>query len=54
MIVTITTEAKNEEQLDANLQAVREAVTMGSIFEAELMDGSFQIEDHTNIELEMG
>ena len=53
MIVTITTEAKNEEELDANLQAIRNSVMMGDLEEAELMDGSYQIGSHTNIELEM-
>jgi len=50
MIVVITLEAKDEKELDANLQAIRHSIIMGDLDNVELMDGSYQINNKTNIE----
>ncbi len=51
MILVITTEAKDEEQIDDRLNTVRNSIMMGDIDDLELMDGSYQIGNHTNIEV---
>lgn len=52
MKLIITTEAKDEDELESNLQAIRNSVFMGDIEDAEL-DGQdiFFIGNHTSIEL---
>jgi len=52
IILTISTEAKNEQELDDNLQAIRNSIMMGDLDDAELMDGSYQIGNHSNITVE--
>ena len=51
MILVITTEAKDEEQIDDRLNTVRNSIMMGDLDDLELMDGSYQIGNHTNIEV---
>jgi len=52
MKLIITTDAKDEDELESNLQAIRNSVFMGDIEEAEL-DGKdvIFIGSHTSIEL---
>lgn len=52
-IITITLEvdANNEQQIDDKLNTVRNSIMMGDLDELELMDGSYQIGKHINIEV---
>jgi len=50
MIVTITLEANNEEQLIERLNQIQNSISLNTIQDHELMDGTYQV-DNANIEM---